>query len=258
VANPVGFQVHEFAQLAGVTVRTLHHYDRLGLLRAHRNRSGFRVYTDADLERLENIIALKFIGLPLKQIRTVLGGNKLELGCALRTQLGALEEKKRRLEAVIDTVRSAESALRSGATPCLRTIIEVMEMQNDHEWILQYFNHAARQRVQDRLASMTSESWSELQRAWNSLADDIHAAADTDPAAPETQALLSRWENLIRQTTGDDQELVHGLKALYSKRDQWPERVRHAVVPLLDERMLEFLQRVVAARRSLAIGETSL
>jgi DNA-binding transcriptional MerR regulator len=104
-----GYQVHEFAQLAGVTVRTLHHYDRLDILKAHRNQSGFRVYTAADFERLENIIALKFIGLPLKQIRAVLGADKLELGCALRTQLGALEEKKRRLEAVINTVRSAEA-----------------------------------------------------------------------------------------------------------------------------------------------------
>jgi hypothetical protein len=51
---------------------------------------------------------------------------------------------------------------------------------------------------------------------------------------------------------------VHGLKALYSNRDQWPERVRQAVLPLQDERISEFLQRVVAARRSLAIGETSL
>ena len=250
MSNPSGYQVHEFAQLAGVTVRTLHHYDRLGILRAHRNQSGFRVYTDADFERLENIIALKFIGLPLKQIRVVLGGDKQELGCALRTQLGALEEKKRRLEAVINTVRSAEAALRSGGAPCLRQIIEVMEMQNDHEWILQHFSHDARQRVQDRLTFMTSATWSELQREWTALADDIHAADHTNPAAPESQALLIRWENLIRQTTADDPELVHGLKSLYSNRDQWPERVRQAVLPLLDDRILEFLKRAVAARES--------
>ena len=259
MANPGGFQVHEFAQLAGVTVRTLHHYDRLGILRAHRNQSGFRVYTDAHLERLENIIALKFIGLPLKQIRAVLGGNKLELGCALRTQLGALEEKKRRLEAVINAVRSAEAALRSGGTPCLKQIIEAMEMQNEHEWILQHFSHDARQRVQDRLTLMTSSTWSELQRAWTALADDIHAAADTNPpAGPGSQALLSRWDNLIRQTTADDQELVHGLKSLYSNRDQWRERVRQAVLPLLDDRILEFVKRAVAARRSLGLTETRM
>jgi MerR family transcriptional regulator, thiopeptide resistance regulator len=229
-------------------VRTLHHYDRMGLLRAHRNESGFRVYTYADLERLENIIALKFIGLPLKQIRVVLDGDKRDLSCALRSQISTLEEKKRRLEMTINTVRSAETALRSGDKPSLKHIIEVMEMQNDCGWILQHFSNGARRRVEDRLASMLPETWSELQRRWTALAHDIHATAHKEPAAPESQALLSRWEDLIRQTTADDQELVHGLKLLYSDRNNWPERVRHAVLPLLDERILDFLNRAVAAR----------
>ena len=63
----------EFADLAGVTVRTLHHYDRLGLLKPHRNGSGYRLYRESDLERLEQIVALKFLGLPLKDIRESAG-----------------------------------------------------------------------------------------------------------------------------------------------------------------------------------------
>jgi DNA-binding transcriptional MerR regulator len=241
--------VQEFAELAGVTVRTLHHYDRLGLLTAQRNESGFRVYTSADLERLENIIALKFIGLPLKQIRAVLGGDKRDLGCALRSQISAMEEKKRCLEIAIDAVRSAEAALRSGGKPCLKHIIEVMEMQNDHGWILQHFSEDIRPRVQRRLASISPETWSELQGRWTTLAKDIQATDFADPSGPDSQALLSRWEELVRQTTGD-QELVHGLKSLYFDRSNWPERVRSAVLPLLDERILDFLKRAVAARAS--------
>ena len=63
------FRVHEFAELAGVTVKALHHYDRLGLLKAARSQAGYRLYAERDLERLEQIIALKFLGVPLKQIR---------------------------------------------------------------------------------------------------------------------------------------------------------------------------------------------
>lgn len=125
-------------------------------MRAQRSESGFRVYTYADLQRLQNIIALKFIGLPLKRICAVLDGDKRDIGCELRSQIAALEEKKHRLEMTINTVRSAEAALRSGDTPCLRHIIEVMEMQCDHQWILPHFSECARQRVQDRLKSMTA------------------------------------------------------------------------------------------------------
>ena len=63
------FQAREFAALTGVTVRTLHHYDRLGLLKPSRyTRAGYRLYSERDLSRLEQIVALKFIGFSLKEI----------------------------------------------------------------------------------------------------------------------------------------------------------------------------------------------
>ena len=86
--------VQEFAKLAGVTVRALHHYDRLGLLRARRNGTGYRVYAACDMERLEQIVALKFLGIPLKQIGTMLDPGGLELSEALRMQRTVLEEKR--------------------------------------------------------------------------------------------------------------------------------------------------------------------
>src|ERR1017187_1753852 len=87
--------VQEFARLAGVTVRALHHYDRLGLLRARRGGTGYRVYDADDIERLEQIVALNFLGIPLKQIRTMRDRNGLELSAALRMQRTGLEEKRR-------------------------------------------------------------------------------------------------------------------------------------------------------------------
>lgn len=63
------YHTREFAQLAGVTARALHHYDRLGLLKPKRTPAGYRAYSAHDFEKLEQIIALKFIGVPLKKIR---------------------------------------------------------------------------------------------------------------------------------------------------------------------------------------------
>jgi DNA-binding transcriptional MerR regulator len=63
------YRIQEFARLAGVTVRALHHYDRLGLLKPlRRARSGYCLYRDSDLARLEQIVVLKFVGLPLADI----------------------------------------------------------------------------------------------------------------------------------------------------------------------------------------------
>lgn len=244
------YRIHEFAELAGVTVRALHHYDRLGLLRPQRNRNGFRVYTTADLERLQNIVALKFIGLPLKQIRTVLNAaDNRDLAAVLHVQILALEQKKRRLELALQAVRSAESALRVGGKPCLKHILEVMNMENEYDWILRHFSRETQPRVADRLAAFTGDTWSQLRQQWSELAMSVKAAVQTDPAAPENQRLLARWEQLLLQTTGGDQDLIHGLKSMYADRVNWPGNSLDAFSTLLDQQTLDFLRRTAAARR---------
>jgi DNA-binding transcriptional MerR regulator len=69
------YGIHEFADVAGVTIKALHHYDRLDLLKPGRTEAGYRMYAARDLERLEQIIALRFLGVPLKQIKVVLDRN---------------------------------------------------------------------------------------------------------------------------------------------------------------------------------------
>jgi DNA-binding transcriptional MerR regulator len=102
------YRVREFAELAGVTVRALHHYDRLGLLRPRRTRAGYRVYSLPDLQRLEQIVALKFLGLPLKQIKGVLDRDSRPLADVLHAQRRALEEKRRRLTHAIGAIAEAQ------------------------------------------------------------------------------------------------------------------------------------------------------
>ena len=89
------YRIGEFAELAGVTVRALHHYDRIGLLRPQRSASGTRLYCLADLERLEQIAALKFLGIPLQEIKLLLKHGPLSLVESLHVQLQALAEKRR-------------------------------------------------------------------------------------------------------------------------------------------------------------------
>ena len=66
------YRVQEFAKLAGITAKTLRHYERVGLLTPHRSTAGYRLYSDGHLTRLEQIVALKFLGLSLREIRTTL------------------------------------------------------------------------------------------------------------------------------------------------------------------------------------------
>jgi len=135
-------------------VRALHHYDRLGLLRPsarERTQNGYRVYGEQDLVRLEQIVALKFVGLPLRRIKALL--NRHELAGVLRMQRRVLEAKRGLLDQAIEAIRQAETAAVAGQRPdaaILTKIIEVMEMQNDSEWTMKYFNDAAQAKVAER------------------------------------------------------------------------------------------------------------
>ena len=130
------YKAREFAGLAGVTVRALHHYDRIGLLKPLRSSSGYRLYSLSDLERLEQISALKFLGIPLGEIKTVLESNPLTLGESLDLQRRALTEKRDIINRAIHAIEAAEKLVRSGQVTdasALRKIIELIEMQQPKE-----------------------------------------------------------------------------------------------------------------------------
>jgi MerR family transcriptional regulator, thiopeptide resistance regulator len=94
-------------ELAGVTVRALHRYDRMGLLKPQRGSSGVRLYRPEDLERLEQIAALKFLGIPPQEIKLLLKGGPLTLVDSLRVQREALAEKRKLIDRVMCTDVSA-------------------------------------------------------------------------------------------------------------------------------------------------------
>jgi DNA-binding transcriptional MerR regulator len=112
------FQAREFAKLSGVTVRTLHHYDRLGLLKPSRyTGAGFRLYSEDDFARLEQIVALKFIGFSLNEIKNILKRGTTDLATTLRQQRQAIEEKRDRLELAVKAIESAEFVVSTSRAP---------------------------------------------------------------------------------------------------------------------------------------------
>ena len=140
------YRIGEFAKLAGVTVRALHHYDRIGLLKPQRSSSGNRLYSLADLERLVQIAALKFLGIPLREIKLLLKHGPLALTDSLHMQREALTEKRKLIDRAIVAIEAAEKAIQSGQTTdasILRKIIEVIDMQPQENSMRKYYTEQA-------------------------------------------------------------------------------------------------------------------
>ncbi|WP_171410115.1 MULTISPECIES: MerR family transcriptional regulator [Myxococcus] len=107
--------VSQVARLAKISIRALHHYDELGLLcPSDRSEAGYRLYSQADLQKLQQVLFFKELGFPLEDIRRILGDPTFDLRTALRMQRQLLTERAARLDALVHAVDTALDALEKG------------------------------------------------------------------------------------------------------------------------------------------------
>lgn len=245
------YQISEFAGKAGVTVRALHHYDRLGLLKpSGRTRAGYRLYNERDLARLQQIVTLKFLGFPLNEIRHLLDQRDLDLAETLRFQRQALLEKQRQLQSAVEAIDHAERTMLSARQPdwaALKKIIEVMEMKNNMDWVMQHYSEEARAKIAERGKNWTPELQAKAEQDWKDLIRDVEAARKSglDPASPEAGALVERWTSLIEAFTGGDPEIMKGLTRLYADQANWPANAQNPV----PDGFGEFMKKAAATRK---------
>lgn len=216
------FRVREFAALAGVTVRTLHHYDELGLLSpAGRSSAGYRLYSERDLARLQQIATLKYLGFPLRHIAEMLAGPEFDLAASLRLQHNVLSEQQKQLRGALAALARAQSTLDAHGEPDwqdLQKLIEVMNMSEPNEaqtkWIKGHF-------TEEQLAELarrdTPEARERGQRDWQELIAEVEAAVHEDPTAPKAQELARRWRALVEQFTGGNAAINANLCKMYSQ-----------------------------------------
>ena len=229
------FRVRQFAELAGVTVKALRHYDRLGLLRPVRNEAGYRLYQLADLARLQQIVALKSLGLPLKQIRPLLDREPLPLVSTFRQQRAVLEEKRQLIERAIHALSEAVTALSSGAlstTAVLQEVIRVMATQ-DVDMMKKYYSDEAWEQWKHHY-----EDWPPGE--WRTLYRDTIAAIDSDPSGPTAQALGDRWLAIF-QGPHLQAPIRTGLIKAWADRDHWPASLKRRIAEHDIDRATKFI-----------------
>ena len=251
-SEPKLYQAKEFAMKAGVTVRTLHFYDRLGLLApTARTESGYRLYGEADLERLEQILALRFVGFELERIKHLMDGTPRPLGVALRLQREVIAQEKRRLETALAAIDQAEAALQTSGTDAERWravqhIIEAFKMKNDWSWTENYYSPEALEKLAETRRTTPSEAIEAGQRAWAELIAEVEdaVAKHEDPSSAHAAELARRWHDLIGQFTQGDPNVAQGLNKLYADRTHWPKDFKR---PFSDA-AAEFIKRAAQKR----------
>jgi DNA-binding transcriptional MerR regulator len=243
------YRAGQFAQKAAVSIRTLRYYDEAGLLApAGHTESGYRLYTDADLVNLQRILALKFLGFSLEEIKVLTGAGPQGLPDVLAQQKAMMRAKRAQLDRIIQAIEKTEQVLRSGQREWedLVHVIKEIQMDQNKEWVHKYltpeqqqqmaaltaqaYSESARAKLAERAAATpwTEEDQQRVSARWDAVYAEARRlnAAGADPAGPEGQALAQEHTALVEAFTGGDPEIAAGLKKWWQGHNALPEAQR--------------------------------
>jgi MerR family transcriptional regulator, thiopeptide resistance regulator len=247
-------RIQKFAELAGVTVRTLHHYDRLGLLSPrHRTEGGYRLYALEDLAQLERILVLRYLGLPLREIGEVLRHPGAEgdegLAATLARQTVVLRERRGGIDRVLRAIERAQKQLHADPAPdwsLYQTILKEINMQQTQDWKRKYYSDEAEQALEARRPAFTAEMQAKISADWERMFAKVDEAIanHVEPTSAEGKALAAEWMGLVGQFTQGNPAITEGLNNLYNDYENWPKGEQHAT-PILPERMA-FIRKAFA------------
>jgi MerR family transcriptional regulator, thiopeptide resistance regulator len=221
------YRVAEFARLAGVTVRTLQYYDRIGLLRPSRStEGGQRLYARRDLLRLQQILTLKWMGLRLEAIKAVLESPRYDLRATLRLQKEAIDaqiaELQRASVALSDALGNPE--LEAGMLDGQRiaAIIRAMTTHPEERWARGFYSDDAWAGIASRRMAYTAEDFARFTRDWQELTDQFEELRHLPPDHPAIQRLAATMAGYLEIFTAGDAETAAGLRQLRSAEGAIP------------------------------------
>ena len=208
------YRVSEVSRIAHVTVRTLHHYDEIGLLTpSDRSRKGYRLYSSADLQRLHQILLFRELGFSLEGIGEILDAPAFDRTAALRAQRELLRERVERTENVIRAVDSALRALEGDETMDEKEMFQGLEGFEDAPY-----------------AEEAKERWGETESYKESMKRAKgYSSEDWARMKEESDAVEARLAHLfVSGKKPDDPESMDAAEAHRLHIDRWFYPVSHA------------------------------
>jgi DNA-binding transcriptional MerR regulator len=222
------YTVGELARRAGLTVRTLHHYEALGLLRpSGRSEAGYRRYGEADVLRLHRVLALRDAGVPLKDIVPLLDGEAPQpLAQVLQAQIEQIEAQLLAQETLLQTLKNAARRLaqHGDGGDALQVLLDAMQIRRVHE---RWFSPEQMRALRQRWETLPAAERDAVEAEWPRLAAQARAAMDAglDPATPEVQTLVRRWLVLQRQFVNMAPGMEDTMRRMYAAE---PELARQS------------------------------
>lgn len=222
VANKM--KVKEIADLVGISVRTLHHYDEIGLLIPEETTdAGYRIYSDENLETLQQILFFRELGFPLKDIKEMIENPSFDRQEALEMQRNMLLEKKNRVDQMIRTIEKTIKHSKG-------------EIQMSHEEKFEGFDFSRNPYEQEAReiwgnqavdeANKNAKNMTALdQEKFNEIYSNLAAVRHLAPDSKEAQKEISVWYQFLNKIQNYSLEAFKGLGQMYVADDRFTKNI---------------------------------
>jgi DNA-binding transcriptional MerR regulator len=228
-------KIGELARRTGLTVRTLHHYDAIGLLSpSARSEAGYRLYDRQDIGRLHRIQALRRLDLSLAEIARLLEGDHLDLQTVIAQQIAALEQQAQRALHLRDRLAALRTRIDSRDEKDLGEWLDTLAMMAVYD---RYFTPAEL----DRLRLHGQPDMAALDKMIAKVRRLMQRGVP--PASPEALRLAKPWLTLSLQYMAGDARLIHKFDLIHRKEEE-----AHLLTGV-DAAMLDYMTRVTAEFR---------
>ena len=215
--------VNKVAKLAGISVRTLHYYDEIGLLTpTNKTNSKYRLYNEMDLEKLWQILFFKELDFPLSQIKEILNNPKFDKNQALENHKKLLLEKRNRIDKIITSID--KTIMKGFETNMIKTFSNE-NYEKYKEEAIQKYGDTAKQSY-NRTSKYSKEQWKLIQEEATNIYTELGENMDKGPTDEKVQQLIAQWKNHITKYYYDcTLEIFKGLGQLYVEDERFTKNI---------------------------------
>lgn len=247
MATKQTWKVGDLARQTGVSVRALHYYEEIGLLvPSGRTPAGHRVYGEADVARLQQIVSLRGVGLSLEQISEMLARPDSSPLSVIQLHIQHLRKEVEQRTALCDKLVTLATRLAERGQVSAGDFIEALRWTTMMAPLVdKYYNHEQREQLAARRAQIGETEIARVEGEWRDIFAQLRQAmtAGTDPADAAVQAIVARMAKLIEMFTGGDEGMHESLASLWHN-ESGPRQMMG-----IDDELKDYLERAQQAAR---------
>ncbi len=249
------YSIGQLAKMAGVSVRTLHHYDQIGLLRpSARTAAGYRRYGEQDLLRLQQILFFRELELPLAEVRGIIDDPGFDQVRALGEQRRLLQERIDRLARLQGTIdRTIHRLTEADMTVTDEELYEGLSKEQIERYqreAREMYDPALVAESERRVRRLSKAQWQAVRAEGDEVTRGLAALADRAPDDPEVQALVARHYAWINNFYTPTAEVYRGLGRLYVEHPDFRatyDRYRPGLADFMAAAMAHYADTALAA-----------